>query len=104
MTSTTSRLVTASLGIALLALTLAPAGFAQESDADLRAEVDELKRGQQDIQKELQEIRKLLATRPAAPTRPSGPDVKGKQFDLADNAVEGQPSARLTLVDFTDYQ
>jgi len=104
MTLTTSRLVTASLGIAILALALAPVGFAQESDADLRAEIDELKRGQASIQKELLELRKLLTARPAAPARPSGPDVKGKEFDLADNAVEGEPSARLTLVDFTDYQ
>ena len=77
---------------------------AQESDADLRRDIQDLKRGQQHMQEQLQEIRKLLAARPAAPAAPAGPGVKGKEFDLGDNAVEGELSARLTLVEFTDYQ
>jgi len=89
----------------LLALLAAPTAFAQDSVEDLRSEIEDLKRGQQHMQQQLQEILKLVAARPAAaPARPSGPDVKGKQFDLANNAVQGQLSARLTLVDFTDYQ
>ena len=103
------RRITSKLGLALLALALPNlalpcSAWAQESDADLRRDIEELKRGQQHIQQQLQEIRKLIATRPAAPARPAGPDVRGKEFDLADNAVEGELSARLTLVEFTDYQ
>ena len=77
---------------------------AQDTDADLRAEIEELKRGQQQMQQQLQEIRRLLAARPATPAAPTGPQVRGRQFDLADNVIEGELSARLTLVDFTDYQ
>ena len=90
--------------IALLALSLASVGFAQQSDAELRRDIEDLKRGQQHIQQQLQEIRKLLAARPAAPAAPAGPNVKGKTFDLGANAVEGPVSARLTLIEFTDYQ
>lgn len=91
--------------IALLALCVAPALLAQESDVDLRSDIEDLKRGQQHIQEQLQEIRKLIAARPAAaPSAPRGPNVADKEFDLADNAVEGQVSARLTLIEFTDYQ
>ena len=93
-----------SCAFALLALGLAPMASAQESDADLRRDIQDLKRGQQHMQEQLQEIRKLLAARPAAPAAPAGPGVKGKEFDLGDNAVEGELSARLTLVEFTDYQ
>lgn len=103
------RRITPTLASSLLALCLSPlcpppAASAQESDADLRRDIEELKRGQQHIQQQLQEIRKLIAARPAAPARPAGPDVAGKEFDLGDNAVEGELSARLTLVEFTDYQ
>ncbi len=53
-------------------------------------------------QKQLAEIKKLVQQRPAA--RPKGPDVKGKVFDLGANPVKGDPAAKVTLVEFTDYQ
>jgi hypothetical protein len=92
------------LGATMLAFGLASVTFAQ-GESDLRQEIEDLKQGQQQIQKQLQEIQQLLKTRPAAaPARPAGPDVKGKIFDLADNPVKGESTAKLTLVDFTDYQ
>lgn len=97
--------ITPALGATILAFGLASVSFAQ-GESDLRQEIENLKQGQQEIQKQLQEIQQLLKTRPAAPPpgRPAGPDVKGKVFDLADNPVKGESTAKLTLVDFTDYQ
>ena len=92
------------IGGALLALALVPAVSAQESD--VAAELRALKEGQQQIRKELQEIKKALAARPAAAAAPAraANDVAGKVFNLADNPVKGASTAKLTLVEFTDYQ
>ncbi|MFQ5741207.1 MAG: hypothetical protein ACE5JX_19580 [Acidobacteriota bacterium] len=81
---------------------LAPLGRAQKSDQDLRKEIEALKRGQAKIQRQLQEIQQLLGK--LAPTRPSLPDVKGVVFDLAGHPTRGSETARLTLIEFTDYQ
>ncbi len=91
------------VNLMLGALLLAPAAFAQTSDEELRQEIEALKKGQEEIQKQLQEIKKLVQARPAAPAR-SGPNVKGKVFDLGANPVKGEPTAKVTLVEFTDYQ
>ena len=115
----------AALAAVLLASWLTAPGLAQDSDQELRDEIealkqgqesiqrqielkneiDELKKGQTDIQKQLEEIKKLVQARPAAaPARPTGPNVAGKTFDLASNPVKGESTAKLTLVEFTDYQ
>lgn len=85
------------LGLLLVALPV----FAQEADDDIRKEIEALKQGQQNIQKQLVEIKKLLQQRPAAP---QGPKVKDVVFNLGNNEVLGDPGAGLTLVEFTDYQ
>ena len=95
--------VRVALGAILLALPLASAVCAQTSE-ELKQEIEALKQGQQNIQKELQEIKKLLQQRPAARPRPAAPDVAGKVFDIGSNPVKGAPRAKLTLVEFTDYQ
>ena len=79
-------------------------GFSQSND-DLKKDIQALKDGQQAIQKDLQEIKKLIAARPAAGGAAGGPDQ-------ALNAVittEGDPSkgnknAKLTLIEFSEYQ
>jgi protein-disulfide isomerase len=97
-------IVPAALGVVLLGLTLAPALSAQ-SQPELREEIEALKKGQEQIQKDLAEIKKLLAQRPAPrPAAPQGPNVKGKTFDLGTNPVLGEKGAAVTLVEFTDYQ
>ena len=94
--------VTAGLSALLFSVPFSPAAVAQTSDEELRQEIEALKKGQQEIQKQLQEIKKLVQAKPAA--RPSGPNVKGKVFDLGANPVKGEPTAKVTLVEFTDYQ
>ncbi len=80
---------------------LAAPAIAQGTDNDLRQELDALKQGQKQIQEELADVKRLLQQRQAPP---AGPNVVGKVFNLAANPVKGAPSARLTLVEFTDYQ
>ena len=93
------RRVTATLGACLFALASVPV-WAQ-SDAELKQEIEALKQGQQQIRKELSEIKTLLQRRPAAP---SGPNVSGKIFDLGNKPIKGEPTAKLTLIEFLDYQ
>jgi protein-disulfide isomerase len=88
-----------------LTLAATPVLRAQESEADLRRDIEQLKQGQQQIQKQLQEIKRLVQARPAAaPAGPAAPNVAGKLFDLGNNPVKGASTAKLTLVEFTDYQ
>jgi protein-disulfide isomerase len=69
------------------------------SDEDIRKEIRELKQGQEAIQKELQEIKKLLLAKegPARPPRPESISIKARPF-------KGSDKARLVLVEFSDYQ
>ena len=74
----------------------------QEVIDDLKKEIDALKAGQQEILKQLDEIKKLVQAR-QAPAH-SGPNVKDVVFNLGANPTKGPASAKLTLVEFTDYQ
>jgi protein-disulfide isomerase len=88
---------------ALTVITLwTPLGLAQTTDdlKTLKKDVDALKEGQGAIHKELQEIKGLLQQgRPsaAAPPREAVVNVDGAPF-------KGQNNAKVTLVEFTDYQ
>lgn len=95
------RRISTTLGACLLALSSASALFAQ-TDPELQKEIEALKKGQQEMRKELAEIKRLVQSRPAA--APSGPNVAGKIFNLGENPVKGDPAAKLTLIEFLDYQ
>jgi hypothetical protein len=91
----------AMLLLAAVALGSGPAA-AQSNDAlrTLQREVEALREGQQKLQKDVQELKDLLRTRgAAAPELP-----KDLTFALAGRIVKGAPTARVVLVDFTDYQ
>ncbi|MBN2320081.1 MAG: hypothetical protein JXR49_13440 [Acidobacteria bacterium] len=82
---------------------LCAAACAQDdTEQDLKKEIEALKQGQQMIRKELQEIKSLI--RAAQPARPKVPDVRDVEFNLGDNPVLGENTASLILVEFTDYQ
>ena len=78
-----------------------------QNQIKLMQEVEELKKGQAAIRKELEDIKKLLQEQPRQPARaaaPAGPNVKDVVFDLGANPVMGESTAKLTLIEFTDYQ
>ena len=91
----------ASVIVLMLAVGTLPS-LAQSTNDDLknlRKDVDALKEGQKAIQSDLQEIKNLLRGRPTAAAPPSEAvlSVEGAPF-------KGDKNAKLTLVEFTDYQ
>jgi len=86
----------------LLALSLAPAvpGLAQTSEeiGDLKKEIEVLKEGQKAMQKELQEIKDLLRTQ-----RAPAPFKEG-MIDIAGDPFKGVNTAKLVLIEFSEYQ
>lgn len=77
-----------------------------QKQIELESKIDALQKGQDEMRQQLEELKKLMVERPAAaaPQRPAGPKVADVVFDLGDNPVKGDPSATLTLVEFTDLQ
>ncbi len=87
-------------GLVLLGFLTACGQAQSQSNDDIKKDIQSLKEGQQAIQKDLQEIKKLLAARPAA---------AAEQALNAVISVEGEPSkgdknAKLTLVEFSEFQ
>lgn len=97
------RRVFAVLGSLLGILVLAGSLAAQTPDQDLKEEIDALQAGQKEILKELKEIKQLLRKRQPPQAR-SRPQVRDVEFDLSGVPIKGDNTAKLTLVEFTDYQ
>jgi protein-disulfide isomerase len=91
-------------GAALVVLLAAAPILAKDSGDDVKSQIEALKQGQQEILKQLDEIKKLLQQRPPAPAGPMGPNVKDMVFNLGDNPIRGSATAKLVMVEFTDYQ
>lgn len=89
-----------------LALLVATPLAAQSAGDDVKQDIEALKKGQEEIQKQLAEIKTLLLARPAAPAAPAAPtlNVKDVPFNLGANPIRGADSAKLTLIEFSDYQ
>jgi protein-disulfide isomerase len=94
----------AGLGVLALGLLVAAPAFAQESDDDIRAEIEALKQGQKDIQRQLNDIKRMLQQQARKPAPRPGPQVKDVVFNVGSAEVKGEKSAQLTLIEFTDYQ
>jgi hypothetical protein len=67
----------------------------------LQKEIEALRDGQRSLQKDLEEIKTLLRSRPAA-AQPSSPH--NVVLNIAGEPLKGEKTARLTLIEFTDYQ
>ena len=88
--------------LAAVALFDAQPGFSQPIEGlnALKKEIQAIKEGQVGIQKEIQEIKNLLRARPvAAPAEP-----QNVVLNVADAPFKGEKTAKLTLIDFSDYQ
>jgi protein-disulfide isomerase len=77
-------------------------GFAQDNAADLRKEVRDLAAGQEQMKKELDEIKQLLL-RGGARGGAAGVSLP-TSMDAAGILVKGNPKAPITIVEFTDLQ
>jgi hypothetical protein len=88
------------VGLVLALLFAAPLLRAQQpSTDDLKKEIQALSQAIKDMQKDLQEIKALL--RGPAPAPPPPQNVL---LDLGDNPTRGERTAKLTLVEISDYQ
>ena len=76
-------------------------GLTQTSDElkSFRKELEELKEGQKAIQKDLQEIKNLLRSMGVLPEEP-----KNLFLHIAGKPFRGDKNARLTLIEFSEYQ
>ena len=72
---------------------------AQTADEQMKKDIEALKEGQQAIQKDLAEIKRLLQSRPAAADAlPRDP------IAIASEPFKGSGTARVALIEFSDYQ
>jgi protein-disulfide isomerase len=74
---------------------------ASEDIKNLESEVSELKKGQEAMQKDLAEIKKLLKEGARAK---GGSVFKPQDVSIAGNPVKGDRSAPVTIIEFSDYQ
>jgi protein-disulfide isomerase len=81
-------------------IVLASIGAAQTPPADdpMRKDIEALKEGQKAIQKELEEIKRLLQARPTADALPQEP------VSIANEPFKGDRKARVAIIEFSDYQ
>jgi len=83
----------------------AMAGTRDEIEA-LRAEVATLKEGQEQMQNDLGEIKKLLeqGARAPAPAAAAGSPFKPKDLEVGDSPILGSADAPVTLFSYSDFQ
>ena len=88
--------------LAVIVFTYSQSGYSQSSEElkAIKEDLKALKEGQVNIQKELQEIKTLLKSRPAA--APGEPQNVVLNIDKA--PFKGDKNAKLTLIEFSDYQ
>jgi len=75
--------------------------IAKSKTDELVDEVQALKQGQEQIQKDLDEIKKMLEK--GARGAPAKPAFKPTDMKLGDVATKGEATAPVTLVEFSDY-
>lgn len=91
------------LALSLLVCALPASGASTAKEiADLKAEVASLKEGQEEAQKTLDEIKKLLES--GARAAGNAGAFQEQLVDFSDSPVKGQEDATLTLLEFSDYQ
>src|SRR5574341_639398 len=97
-----TRLAIVALAWMVLFLIAPQISLAQSSEElkALRKELEEIKRGQSAIQKELEAIKSLLQPRQAPP--PVQP--VNVVFTTASDPSKGSKNAKVALIEFTDYQ
>jgi protein-disulfide isomerase len=93
------------LALVLLAAACSRPALSQNNDdiQKLKKDMETLKEGQQAIQKDLQEIKKLIAARPAAPGA-AGDQAMNAMVSTDGEPFRGQKNAKLTLVEFSEFQ
>ncbi len=99
----TKRILYALILVGILGLAFPRPGLSQGSEElkALRKEIQDLKSGQKRLLRELGELKDLLQTRRA---RRSPVQTVNVVLDVKDEPFKGDKNARLTLVEFSDYE
>ena len=98
---TAIRVVGMAVGAVLLVLAAALPSPAQSPDlTTLQTDVANLKKELEVVNRELQEIKSLLRERTGAPPA----EARIIVMSIGDSPFKGAPDARVTVVEFTDYQ
>jgi hypothetical protein len=115
------------LGPMLLTLFAPQVGFSQAGDEQLKTlskeiealkegqkisqelrllgrDIDALQDGQRALQKDLQEVKTLLQARPAAAGDAPAGEPQNVVLKVEGAPVKGDKSAKLTLIEFSDFQ
>lgn len=82
-------------------------GFTQTKELkDIKKDIEELKRGQEGILREIQEIKRLLQTKqpPTPPPAPTPTEFKEIIINVKNDPFKGSKEAKLAIVEFFDYQ
>jgi len=89
------------VGVILMILLFALPGLSQTSDElkNLSKEMEELKESQKAMQKDLQQIKNILRSRGLLEEIPQNLFI-----DISDRPFKGDKNAKLTLVEFSEYQ
>ncbi len=92
---------TFTVGVILMILLFARPGLSQTSDElkNLSKEVEELKESQKAMQKDLQQIKSILRSRGLLEEVPQNLFI-----DISGRPIKGDKNAKLTLVEFSEYQ
>ena len=96
------RLVGAVCVFVLVCFTASGLAQAQQTDPKLWEAIQALKKGQEDIQRQLLELKALIQMRPAG--APAVPEVRNVPVDLGTHLTKGSATAALTMIEFSDYQ
>lgn len=89
------------LGLTLL-FSVQPA-FSQTAEEfkALQKEIDTLKEGQAGLKKDIQDLKKLVDSKPAAaPAR----EIKDAVVNIKGAPIKGDKNAKLVFIEFSDYQ
>lgn len=100
----TIRTIIASSFIPIVIISASVAFAAKEESKSVSEEISELKKGQEVIQKDLEEIKKLLVSRPMLPAPPLPIEKSDAIVPLGGIMPMGKKDAPVTLIEFTDYQ
>ena len=87
------------LSVLLLVFAL-PSSAQRPSTEDLRKQIEALNQTIQAMQKDLQEIKALLQGK----VQPPSPPAQKVVLELGGHPSKGESTAKLTLVEFSDYQ
>jgi len=82
-----------------LVLCASSSGSAQTADEQMKKDIEALKEGQQAIQKDLAEIKRLLQSRPAAADA-----IPKDPIAIASEPFKGSGTAKVAVIEFSDYQ